>query len=445
MKTNALNRRDFIAKSSIGLVGTGVGLMNSGFIGEKHHSLNIAEQNKIKEYRVLGRTGFRVSDIGCGTMGISNENVLRQIIASGVNFLDTAEAYANGNNELMVGRAIKDIPRKNVFINTKIYVGPNDTVESLKLRVQKCLERLQTNYIDGIMIWSASSVETIRNEIFHEAFKQLKSEGRVKYCGVTCHGTAWIEEPRENMEQIIGAAAEDGRFDMVMFVYNYIQQEMGEHILAVCAKKNIGTTLMKTDPFGGAYLFIIDRVKNLQKENQPLSDDIKKIYDKIMENQLKAEAYLQQNNLSDVNIRREAAIGFALNNPSAHSALITFKTFEDIDNYIRLSGVRLTAKTLSLIEVLKETYGHLYCRHACGLCESSCPSQVQVNRIMRYNHYFMAQGREKYAIQKYHEISGLKAENCLDCEGYCEKSCPFGVPVHLLLAVAHQNMSLGEA
>jgi len=442
MNTKTINRRDFISKSSVGLVGTGAGLMSHEIISEEHVHVSDPEPGRIKEYRTLGRTGFKVSDIGCGTMGISNENVLREIIKAGVNFIDTAEAYANGNNELMVGRAIKDAERNSLFISTKISVDPNDTVDSLKSRVRKCLERLQTGYIDGLMLWGATSVENIKTETFHEAFKQLKSEGHVKYCGVTCHGTSWNEEPKENMEQIIGSAVDDGRYDLVMFVYNYIQREMGENILANCAKKNIGTTLMKTDPFGGAYLSVVDMVNNLVKENKPVPEDYKKVYDRILENQKKAESFLQKNALSDGNARREAAIGFALNQPAVHSVLITFKNFEDIGNYIRLSGTRLTLENQSYMDSVKENLSHLYCRHACGLCEGQCPNHIQVNRIMRYNHYFMAQAREKYAIQKYADLTGPRAEICLDCKGFCAAACPFGVPIQLLLAVAHENLSL---
>jgi len=180
MKTKIMNRRDFISKSTVGLVGTSAGLLSGKLASGKQYPFSDPEPGRIKEYRILGRTGFKASDIGCGTMGISNENVLREIIKAGVNFIDTAEAYANGNNELMVGRAIKDEERSSLFISTKISVDQNDTVESLKSRVRKCLERLQTSYIDGLMLWGATSVENIKTGAFHEAFKQLKSEGHVK-------------------------------------------------------------------------------------------------------------------------------------------------------------------------------------------------------------------------------------------------------------------------
>jgi Fe-S-cluster-containing hydrogenase component 2 len=61
---------------------------------------------------------------------------------------------------------------------------------------------------------------------------------------------------------------------------------------------------------------------------------------------------------------------------------------------------------------------------------------------MRYNQYFMAQAREKYAIQKYNELSGAKSEMCMNCEGFCEVACPYGVSIHALLTVAYNNLYL---
>ncbi len=439
MKTNKLNRRDFLAKSSIGLVGAGFA---QGIYLKGDDSSESFDETRIKEYRVLGRTGFKVSDIGCGPVNISNENVLREILKAGVNFIDTAEFYSNGNNELMVGRAIKDFNRDSLFINTKIYVSENDTKDSIISRVRKCLERLDTNYLDGLMLWSAKSGKEIKNEIFHQAVDQLKNEGRVKYLGVSCHGASMGNEPEENMEQIIGTAVDDGRFDLVLFVYNYIQQEMGENILKACAQKNIGTTIMKTDPFGGAYLNITELVENYKKEGKAIPENYKAVYDKIIEKQLQAESYLEKYQVQDDNAKREVAVRFVLNHQSAHSVLITFRNFNDIMDYINLSGTRLTEKNVSFIDKLKETYGHLYCRHACGLCESKCPFEIPVNTIMRYNHYFMTQSREKYAIEKYYKLPGNKADRCSDCEGFCQQACPYGVPIHTLLSIAHRNLSL---
>ncbi|MCJ7630613.1 MAG: 4Fe-4S dicluster domain-containing protein, partial [Longimicrobiales bacterium] len=81
-------------------------------------------------------------------------------------------------------------------------------------------------------------------------------------------------------------------------------------------------------------------------------------------------------------------------------------------------------------------------RHACGICEPSCPYQVPINTISRYGHYFDVRSREKQAIQKYAALSGTKAEPCIECAGYCEVACPYGVPVRTLLTRAHQKLTL---
>jgi len=443
MKAKQINRRNFLAKSSMGILGAGA---STGYIRGMSHgddlTARIGEEYKIMEYRILGRTGFKVSDIGCGPVSISNENLMKAILNRGVNFIDTAEGYGNGNNERMVGRAIKGFDRKSIFVNTKIHISENDTKETIVSRVRKCLERLDTDYLDGVMLWNVSSIKEIGNEVFHQAIDQLKNEGRVKCCGVSSHGATWDGKTKDSMAQVIGAAVEDGRFDLVLFVYNYVQQEMGKEILKACTKKNIGTTLMKTDPFGGYAMGVLEMVKNY--ENDTVPPYLQTLYNRVIEKQMNAESFIEEHQLHDEKAKREAAIGFVLNDPAVHSALISFKNFNDIDNYTRLSGKRLTAENKIMIKSLQETLGHLYCRHACGMCENQCPHGVPINTIMRYNHYLMAQGREKYAIEKYYALPGSKPDVCSECEGFCELSCPYGVSIRSLLSMAHQNLSLNS-
>ena len=441
MKQAKINRRHFIAKASTGIIGAGAGtslLKNLGAAGNDRPGKDA--DFKIKEYRTLGRTGFRVSDIGCGPINLSNDHVLKAILDAGVNYIDTADYYRSGNNEKMIGRVLRDFDRETIFVNTKISVAGNDAVEDVVSKVRKSLERLDTDYLDGVMLWNVSSVAEVGNSAFHQAIKQLKSEGRVKYCGVSSHGANWNGETKDSMSQVIGAAVEDGRFDMVLFVYNYLQKDVGEDILRACAQKNIGTTLMKTDPFGGNVLRVLEAVKNHDPDSIP--EYLAKTYSKIIDNQAKAGSFMEENRIYDEGAKREAAIGFVLNHPAVHSVLISFRTFHDIQNYVGLSGKRLSAGNNSFIKSVREYYSHLYCRHACGLCESKCPHAVPVNTIMRYNHYFMAQGLEKSSMEKYDNLPGNKADLCQSCEGYCERECPYGVSIQALLSIAHLNLSL---
>jgi predicted aldo/keto reductase-like oxidoreductase len=441
MKSQKLNRRNFLANSSIGLIGAGAGLIKVKNLNP-YNSGGLLNDIRIKEHRVLGRTGFKASDIGCGPALMTNENLLKAVINAGINFIDTAEFYGNGNNELMIGRAIKDFERDSLFINTKVRVTEKDTKDDILARAQNCLDRLDTSYVDGLMLWNADSVNMLRNEAFHQAFKQLKNEGKAKYCSVSYHGAFWNDDPKETMEEVLVKAAEDGRFDLVLLVYNFVQRQMGENILNACRKNNVGTTIMKTEPFGGYLLEIIEKIETSKKEGKPVSDKEQIIYDKHHQVIKDAEPFVERYQLNDAASRRDASIRFILDNPDAHSILVSFKNFEEITDYVQLSGTRLTAENHSVINSLSNTFSATYCRHACGLCEIQCPSGVPVNAIMRYNHYFMGQAKEKFAIQKYNEIPGIKASACQDCEGFCEKACPYGVKIQTLLTVAHNNLSL---
>lgn len=277
----------------MGIAGAGIGISNIGkanaFAG------NRGEPLKIKEYRVLGRTGFKVSDIGCGPAIMTEENLLKAVLDTGVNIIDTAEFYGEGRNEKLVGRAIPGYKRKSLFINTKLMIGQSDTAESIIERVRKCLERLNTSYLDGLMFWNPSSVKDLKNKNFHKAFAQLRKEGRVRYAGVSCHGTEYVNPATENMQQIICGAVDDGRFDLALFVYNYVQREMGENILKECAKKNVGAILMKTDPLGKGYTGFLSSVENAIKENKPLDENSRKRYDMVLEKQKSAKQFLEEN------------------------------------------------------------------------------------------------------------------------------------------------------
>jgi len=139
---------------------------------------------------------------------------------------------------------------------------------------------------------------------------------------------------------------------------------------------------------------------------------------------------------------RAAAIKFVLANPAVHSACPSINTFDELETFVGLSGQKLSGADRSMLDSYENLLGRFYCRHACGMCEPSCPNQVPVNTIMRYSHYFEAHGRERHAIQEYASLHSGKADACLECEGPCESACTHHVPVRTLLARAHQNLTL---
>ncbi len=435
-----ISRRRFLGSTAAALAGWGLSEKMTTARPRPHVSQE-PSPGKIKEFRTLGRTGFKVSDISFGSGEISEPNLLVAIFEAGVNYVDSSESYGRGQAERIIGRALQNRDRESVFITTKLPLGRDRTKESYLDRARKCLERLQTEYIDCLMMHGPSRTEDLKTEGFHAAIQELKTEGRVRFCGLSNHGSQWGDVP-ETMEQVLLAAAEDGRFDVMLLVYNFIQREMGSNVLKACREKNIGTTLMKTNPVLN-YMEVQERNEQLAAEGKPVPEFQKRLVGRLKGVADKAEPFKKEMGLSTYDEVRTAAIKFALANANVNTACITIKNFSDLDFYTALSGEKMSTAELQNLDVYANTYGTLYCRHACGICESSCPSQVPVNTVMRYQHYFRAQGREKTAMSKYANLPAGNASLCSDCAGHCESACPFGVPIQGLMVAAHDALTLG--
>ncbi len=441
-KDFGISRRTFI-KGSVSAAAT------LGFISSPKLSAKQAEtssQLKIKEYRTLGRTGFKVSDIGFGAGYLNNPSVLEAALDMGINYIDTAEHYIRGHSERTIGEVLAARDRKKIFLTTKLnmMIG-GGSKDKIKARFAKCLERLQTEYADCLMLHMVPAAEQVKHEDYHEAIRELKADGKVRFTGLSTHGTEhkMAGPVKEEMDAIVLAAAEDGRFDVVLFTYNFIQREMGDRILAACKGKNMGTTLMKTNPVK-FYQDLQDiETRNLEQGRKMgeqfyrIMEDYKTLFDR-------GNDFIQRYGLVAPERARDAAIRFCLGNPDVHTVCPSMNTFEEINAFVALSGTRLDAEGESMLADYASHLGRLYCRHSCARCEGSCPRGVRVNTVMRYYHYFAAQRREKAAMEKYRMLSGNDAAACSSCAGCgCEQACPHGVPVQALLVLAHQTLTLG--
>jgi predicted aldo/keto reductase-like oxidoreductase len=181
----------------------------------------------------------------------------------------------------------------------------------------------------------------------------------------------------------------------------------------------------------------------MEKEGKDVSPLFRDGYDNYKDKAERAERFIQKYRLQNPEAIKEAAVRFVLENPNVHTVCCSMNNFDDLDRFVRLSGTRLSDGDREKLAKYEEACGALYCRHACGLCEPACPHQVPVNTIMRYNHYFEAQRREKYAMSRYQDIPGARADLCRDCPGYCESACPYDVSIRGMLAMAHHQLTLG--
>jgi len=444
MDNEGASRRDFIKKSALGLIG---GAAAGRYLHSRPCPEAVPDESRIKDYRILGRTGFKVSDIGTGDF--EDPGPFRVLLDGGVNYIDTSEDY--GQHGRMIGEAIQGRDRSSLFISSKLRadssirrIGKEGiTKEGFIRRTLRVMEALQTDYLDCLMLSSPETRETLRCEGYHEALKQLKKEGKVRFSGVTHHGSQWIfSEPKESMETVLSAAAEDGRFDVMLLAYNFLKEDQSERVLDLCARENIGTTLMKTNPIR-TYNYLKQWVERARtSRGQDLTEEEKKNVARFERKVERAQEFIERHDLGGEKEIRDASLRFCLSNPKVNTVCLTVLNHEQALDYLRLSGSRLEPREASLLAAYKADCGSLYCRHACGLCEPACPHCVPVNTIMRYDHYFASQGRERHAMASYAELRS-RADVCESCSGPCESACPYGLPVRALLCSAHQALSLG--
>ena len=440
-----MSRRGFIGASLSAV--TGLGFFGRKDLSEQAPSTPKAAA-KIKDYRSLGRTGFKVSDISFGAGDLTNPPVLAAALDAGINYIDTAEHYMRGNSERSIGEVLKTRDRKSIFLTTKLNLsfGKAATKQDIKDRFLKCLERLQTDYADCLMAHMCTLAQ-VKHEPYHEVIRELKSEGKVRFSGLSNHGADYsihgnLSDP---MDQVVLAAAEDGRFDVVLFVYNFIKTDMGERILQACRAKGMGTTLMKMN--------IAKTVENekqtfqtyeerFKAQGKEMPEQLKKLKVFTEERSAQTEAFLKKHGLQGPEQARDAAIKFCLSHPDVHCVCPTMNTFEDVEAFVALSGKKLESREQAMLAEYKDVYGPFYCRHACGQCEAACPRGVPVNSIMRFDHYFRAQKREKMAMVEYASLGPNNAGGCANCPGPCEKTCPYGLPIQGLLIAADMRLTL---
>jgi aryl-alcohol dehydrogenase-like predicted oxidoreductase len=146
--------------------------------------------------RRLGNSDLFVTELGLGCMSIgTEEKTARKIIEAsleeGINYFDTADLYDLGENEKIVGTALKEV-RENVIIATKVGNRWSQDKKGwswdpsklyIKEEVKQSLKRLGTDYIDLYQLHGGTINDPIEETI--EAFEELKAEGYIRYYGIS--------------------------------------------------------------------------------------------------------------------------------------------------------------------------------------------------------------------------------------------------------------------
>jgi uncharacterized protein len=203
-------------------------------------------------YRVLGRTGERVSLVGLGGYHIGKQKeegesirIIRTAIDNGINFMDNCWDYNDGTSEVRMGKALRDGYRQKVFLMTKIDGRDRKTAAK---QIDESLQRLQTDRIDLLQFH-----EVIRmndpERIFApgggmEAALAAKQAGKIRYIGFTGH-----KSPDIHLKMLETAFSHQFSFDAVQMPLNVMDahyQSFEKKVLPVLVKHNIGVLGMKS-------------------------------------------------------------------------------------------------------------------------------------------------------------------------------------------------------
>jgi aryl-alcohol dehydrogenase-like predicted oxidoreductase len=194
--------------------------------------------------RILGKTGYEITAISLGTWQVGGkwgqdfshpnaEEVLQTAIDNGVNFIDTADVYGNGESEKAVGNVVKKYSHK-IYVATKCgrrispHTDGNYNVQVLRQHVEDSLRNMKLDTIDLIQLHCMPNDTYYRPEIF-ELFEKLKSEGKIQHLGVSI----------EKVEQGI-KALQYPVVSTIQVIYNMWRQRPQEILFDMAKAHNVG-------------------------------------------------------------------------------------------------------------------------------------------------------------------------------------------------------------
>jgi len=195
-------------------------------------------------YRTLGKTGFKISEISLGTWQVGGkwgsgfddklaERILNEAIDSGVNFIDTADVYEAGLSEAAVGRVVKS-RSEEVFVATKCgrqinpHVNKGYTPKALRLFVENSLRNTKLECLDLIQLHCPPTEVYQRDEIFG-LFERLKEEGKIRNLGIS------VEKVSEALQGITY-----DNVTTVQIIFNLFRQKPAEQFFAKAMEANVG-------------------------------------------------------------------------------------------------------------------------------------------------------------------------------------------------------------
>jgi len=367
---------------------SGLILPAAGFVAS-HYPEAFSQAAAGPAYRTLGRTGLKVSAVGCG-VGYSQIDpaVVARAAELGVTYYDTARMYQQGQSEEIAGAALKG-KRDKVVIATKT---DGKTKAEILRDIDASLKALQTDYVDIWHLHSRDTPDAITNEAV-EACESLKKQGKTRFIGVSAH----------DIYAVVDKILEIGKFDVVQTTYSY---PIGSHLRNAAIRRlhdaGIGVVAMKVILAVAGFI----PPKELRLKNEgPL-----------------------------------AAIKWVLMNPAISTTVPFAKNIAELEMNFRAMTEPYTSQDEKMLYVRNEEIRSRYCR-MCYECKGKCPNGVPVTDELRFLAYNDFGGNFEQARGYFRRLpQEILSVRCSDCSS-CVVECSNGVDVRRRLIRAQQLLA----
>jgi aryl-alcohol dehydrogenase-like predicted oxidoreductase len=313
------------------------------------------------EYRTLGRTGVEVTPLCLGAMMFGawgnpdhdeSIRIIHRALDAGINFVDTADIYSQGESEEIVGKALAGGRRDGVVLATKVHAkmgeGPNLGGNSRRWIVQEVdasLRRLQTDWIDLYQIHRPDPATDVDETL--GALTDLVRAGKIRYFGSSTFPAHEIVEA-----QWVAERRGRERFTCEQPPYSILVRGIEADVLPVCARYGMG--VITWSPLAGGWLsgrWRLDQEPpgSSREERLPHRFD-----PSLPENQRKLELadalarFAEEAGLTLI----ELAIAFVIRHPAVTSAIIGPRTMEQLESQLPAAEVHLDDELLDRIDEL---------------------------------------------------------------------------------------------
>ncbi|GGE34617.1 oxidoreductase [Pullulanibacillus camelliae] len=305
------------------------------------------------DYRYLGKTGLRVSDLCLGTMTLGRETseedsfrILDRFVEAGGNFIDTADVYSQGGSETIVGQWLKNKRREDFVLATKVRFPMGDSLNDVGLSrkhiiagVKESLRRLQTDYIDLYQVHAWDPRTPLEETL--STLNDLVREGLVRYIGAS-NFKAWQLQKAIDTSKAHGWEA----FVCLQPQYNLLCRATEYELIDVCVNEGLG--VIPWSPLRGGWLSgKFTRGMEKPPENTRIA---------LAEKQGRGESWSRYNNDFTWNVLdalysvaeeaekppAQVAINWLLQSPGVTAPIIGARTIEQLEANLGASGWTLS-------------------------------------------------------------------------------------------------------